>query len=144
MTQRIENVLYSTAATAQGGREGRVQSADGVIDLPLGKPGSTSNPLANPETLFAAGYAACFNGALLAVAQRADVTLPDPTTVTAEVSFGQTDDEGVGLAVAITVHSPGLEPETGEDLVQQAHAMCPYSKATRGNIQVSVALAETT
>lgn len=141
MTQSIESVLYSTAATAQGGREGRVASADGVIDVPLGKPGSTANPVANPETLFAAGYAACFNGAFLAVARKAGVEVPEGTTVTADVTLGTTDDGGVGLAVALSVSAPGLDGDTATELVEQAHAMCPYSKATRGNIEVTVALA---
>ena len=103
--EAVTETLYTIAASAQGGRQGRVQSEDGVVDLPLGKPGSTSNPKANPETLFASGYAACFSGALAAVAQKEGVDVSD-STVTATVEFGKTDG-GFGLAVELRLRSPG-------------------------------------
>ncbi|NYI70925.1 Ohr subfamily peroxiredoxin [Naumannella cuiyingiana] len=133
--EEVTEVVYTTAATAKGGREGRVTSEDQVIDLPLGKPGSTSDPKANPETLFAAGYASCFSGALNAVA-KADGLDVSESTVTAKVSFGKTDS-GFGLAVDLVADIPGVEEDVARELVEKAHQMCPYSKATRGNIAVS-------
>ena len=137
--EAVTEELYTTAATAHGGREGTVKSADGVVDLPLGKPGSVSNPKANPETLFAAGYAACFGNALNSVATAMGLDTSD-STVTATVTLGKTDT-GVGLAVALVAEVPGLDRGTAQQLVDAAHERCPYSKATRGNIDVSVSLA---
>ncbi len=134
--EALTEVVYTADATAQGGRDGRVQSEDGVIDLALGKPGSQSNPKANPETLFAAGYAACFSGALNAVAGRAGHDTSE-STVTASVSLGKVG-EGFGLAVKLVAHIPGVDEATATQLVEQAHQFCPYSKATRGNIDVEV------
>lgn len=139
MAEAITDELYATAATAKGGREGTVKSADGVIDLPLGKPGSTSNPKANPETLFAAGYASCFSGALAAVAGKEGLDVSE-STVTANVHFGKTDS-GFGLAVDLTADIPGVDSAKAQELVEAAHQLCPYSKATRGNIEVNVGLA---
>lgn len=137
--EHITKLAYTTAATAKGGREGRVRTKDGVVDLPLGKPGSRSNPVANPETLFAAGYAACFSGALNHVAGEAGFDTAE-ATVTATVDFGSTGI-GFGLAVDIAAHLPGVDPDRAAELVQQAHAFCPYSKATRGNIEVTAHVA---
>lgn len=137
--EAVTEELYATAATAKGGREGTVESQDGVIDLPLGKPGSKSNPKANPETLFAAGYAACFSGALNAVAGREGLDTSE-STVTANVHFGKTES-GFGLAVDLVADIPGVDRETAEQLVEKAHEFCPYSKATRGNIEVNVSVA---
>jgi len=134
--EAVNETLYTTAATAQGGRQGHVKSEDGVIDLPLGKPGSTSNPKANPETLFASGYAACFSGALGAVAQKEGIDVSS-STVTASVEFGSTDT-GFGLAVALTAAVPGVDDATAQKLADAAHEVCPYSKATRGNIDVTI------
>ncbi|TWE09253.1 organic hydroperoxide resistance protein [Rudaeicoccus suwonensis] len=134
--ETVTKELYSTSATSKGGREGNVKSADGVIDLATGKPGSTSNPKANPETLFAAGYAACFCGALNAVAGRAGIDASE-STVTAEVSFGETES-GFGIGVKLTAKVPGVDQAKAQELVDQAHQFCPYSKATRGNIEVTV------
>ena len=97
--ESLNTVLYTTTASAQGGRGGRVRSEDGVIDLELGKPGSVSNPKANPETLFASGYAACFSGALNAIGRKAGVDVSE-SLVTATVTFGKTGT-GFGLAVDI-------------------------------------------
>lgn len=137
--ESLTETLYTTAATARGGRGGRVQSEDGVIDLELGKPGSRSNPKANPETLFAAGYSACFGNAILSVGQALELDLSE-STVTAEVSLGRTGT-GVGIAVALTAHLPGLDAGTAQKVVDAAHERCPYSKATRGNIDVTVTVA---
>ncbi|MGA8979947.1 MAG: Ohr family peroxiredoxin [Pedococcus sp.] len=134
--EAVNETLYTIAASAQGGRQGRVQSEDGVVDLALGKPGSTSKPKANPETLFASGYAACFSGALAAVAQKEGVDV-STSTVTATVEFGTTDS-GFGLAVELTAEIPGVDEATAQKFADAAHQVCPYSKATRGNIDVIV------
>ena len=128
--------LYTSEASAKGGRTGHVHSADGVIDLDLGKPGSQANPKANPETLFAAGYAACFQGALANRAATQDIDTSD-STVTADVTLGTTET-GVGIGVKLTVEIPGVDRAKAEELVELAHQFCPYSKATRGNIPVEL------
>ena len=134
--EAVTETLYTTAATATAGREGTVKSEDGVVDLPLGKPGSTANSKANPETLFAADFSACFSGALNLVAKK-DGLDTSASTVTADVTFGKTDT-GAGLAVAIEAVIPGVDEATAQDLVEKAHQVCPYSKATRGTIDVTV------
>jgi osmotically inducible protein OsmC len=137
MPTELTKVLYTTSASAHGGRAGHVTSTDGVIDLDLAQPGTATKPTANPETLFASGYAACFQGAL---ANRAKTQGIDTSgsTVTAAVSFGTTDDGGVGLAVELTVEIPGVDPAKAQELAELAHGFCPYSKATRGNIVVTI------
>jgi osmotically inducible protein OsmC len=137
MPTDLTEVIYTSEASAKGGRAGHVHSTDGVIDLDLGKPGSESNPKANPETLFAAGYAACFQGALANRAQTQGIDTSD-STVTADVSLGKTADGGVGLAVELKVEIPGVEAAKARKLVELAHQFCPYSKATRGNINVTL------
>jgi len=136
----LTDVLYTTTASAQGGRGGRVRSEDGVVDLELGKPGSVSNPKANPETLFAAGYAACFNNALGRIATSQGFDGAGAVTVAA-VSLGSTGTSevpGVGLGVELTSTIPGVDADTAQALAEAAHEVCPYSKATRGNIDVTV------
>lgn len=132
--------LYAAHAKATGGRDGRAVSSDNVIDLPLstpkemggaGKAGST-----NPEQLFAAGYAACFDGALNLVA-RLEKTPISGSTVAADVSFGK-DGEHYGIAVDLAVNIPHLNQAQAEALVAKAHQVCPYSRATRGNIEVNL------
>jgi Ohr subfamily peroxiredoxin len=138
MTIALTKVAYTTAATAKGGRAGHVTSADGVIDLDLAQPGTfQGDPKANPETLFAAGYSACFQGALANRAKTLDIDTSD-STVTAEVSFGPSEDGGFGLAVELKVAIPGVDEETARKLVELAHEFCPYSKATRNNIDVTL------
>lgn len=137
MPTKLTEISYTTSAAAKGGRTGHVQSADGVVDLDLGRPGSTANPKANPETLFAAGYASCFQGALTARAAQQDVDASD-SAVTATVSFGAAADGGFGLAVAIEASIPGVDQAQAEELMALAHEVCPYSKATRGNIVVTL------
>lgn len=133
----LTKVTYTTAASAKGGRAGHVRSADGVIDLDLAQPGTSSEPRANPETLFAAGYSACFQGALANRAKTQGIDTSD-STVTAEVSFGPSEDGGVGIAVELKVEIPGVEPAKARELLELAHAFCPYSKATRNNIVVTL------
>ena len=133
----LTKVAYTTSATAKGGRAGHVRSADGVIDLDTAQPGTTNEPKANPETLFASGYAACFQGALLNRAKAHDIDASD-SSVTAAVSFGPSDDGGFGLAVEMQVEIPGVDAAKARELVEQAHQFCPYWKATRGNIEVTL------
>jgi Ohr subfamily peroxiredoxin len=133
----LTKVAYTTSADAHGGRAGHVRSADGVIDLDLAQPGTSTEPRANPETLFAAGYAACFQGALLNRAKTQDVDTSD-STVTAQVSFGPSEDGGFGIAVALEVEIPGVDDAKAQELIELAHQFCPYSKATRGNIEVTL------
>ncbi|WP_424889463.1 organic hydroperoxide resistance protein [Streptomyces sp. XH2] len=132
------DALYTAVATANG-REGRTVSSDGQLDLALAMPPALggSGRGTNPEQLFAAGYAACFASALGLVGREAKVDTKD-VSVAAEVSIGK-DDTGFGLAVTLRVELPdSLAGETGTRLVEQAHQVCPYSKATRGNIAVEL------
>ncbi|MDT4973488.1 MAG: lipoyl-dependent peroxiredoxin, partial [Pseudonocardiales bacterium] len=133
----LTQVVYTTAASSKGGRDGHVTSADGVIDLDLATPGRAGVPKANPETLFAAGYAACFQNALLKRARTKGVDTSD-STVTAAVSLGEVETGGFGLAVELTVEIPGVDQVTAQELAELAHQYCPYSNATRGNIDVTV------
>ncbi|MGW3966258.1 organic hydroperoxide resistance protein [Amycolatopsis sp. NPDC005003] len=132
--------LYTAVATARGdGRNGEVTSSDGVIDESLAVPKEMGGPggdKTNPEQLFAAGYSACFHSALQLVARQAKVPLTG-STVTAEVSVLK-QEVGFGLGVALNVSLPGLEQAQADQLVEQAHQVCPYSNATRGNIEVAL------
>jgi osmotically inducible protein OsmC len=134
--------LYTAEATAVGGRQGHVRSSDGVIDLDLALPkelGGAGGARSNPEQLFAAGYSACFQSALAAVA-RGEETSVDESTVTGRVGIGR-DGGGFGLQVELVVSIPGVERSHAEALVHKAHEFCPYSKATRGNIDVTLTVA---
>jgi lipoyl-dependent peroxiredoxin len=138
-------VAYVTSATATGdGRNGHVRSVGGVLDFDLAVPKELGGPggdLPNPEMLFAAGYAACLHSALKVVARRHRITLAD-TAVTVEVGIGATGTGGgMELSVAIEAELPGVDEEIAQDLLDQAHHLCPYSAATRGNVDVSVTLA---
>ncbi|SDI89567.1 peroxiredoxin, Ohr subfamily [Frankineae bacterium MT45] len=137
MPIELTKVAYTTTATAKGGRAGHVTSGDGLIDVDLGQPGSGGEPKVNPETLFASGYAACFQGALANRAKTQGIDTSD-STVTAEVSFGPSEDGGFGLAVTLKVNIPAVEDEKAQELIELAHQFCPYSKATRGNINVTL------
>jgi Ohr subfamily peroxiredoxin len=136
----MAEAIYTAVATARGdGRNGEVTSSDGVIDESLAIPKEMGGPggeKTNPEQLFAAGYAACFHGALQLVARQAKVKLGD-TTVTGAVSLLK-QEIGFKLAVALKVSLPGLEQGQADELVAQAHQVCPYSNATRGNIEVAL------
>lgn len=136
----IANVLYTAQATANGGRDGRAVSSDNVLDIQLSTPrelGGAGGPGTNPEQLFAAGYSACFLGALKYVAGQAKVALPAETQITGKVGIGQIPT-GFGIEVALEISVPGLPREQVEEFVQKAHIVCPYSNATRGNIDVTL------
>jgi Ohr subfamily peroxiredoxin len=139
----IEKVLYTAQATATGGREGRAVSSDSALDVQLSTPkelGGAGGAGTNPEQLFAAGYSACFLGALKFVAGQAKVALPAETTVTGRVGIGQIPT-GFGIEAELTISVPGLPREQVEELVQKAHIVCPYSNATRDNIDVTLIVA---
>jgi lipoyl-dependent peroxiredoxin len=137
------NPLYTAKATSTGaGRLGHVASSDGVLEHDLSIPKEMGGPGGagtNPEQLFAAGYAACFHSALQAVARREKVKIAD-SSVTAEVGIGK-QGEGFGLAVELQISLPGIEKDQATKLVEAAHQMCPYSNATRGNIDVALKVA---
>lgn len=138
------NVLYRTAARATGGRDGQAATLDGTFQVALATPrelGGGGGPGANPEQLFAAGYAACFIGAMKAVAAQGGPKVPADASVTAQVGIGPRSEGGFGLEVALEVTLPGLDRAAAEDLVARAHQVCPYSNATRGNIDVKLTVA---
>ncbi|MCW2522774.1 MAG: organic hydroperoxide resistance protein [Frankiales bacterium] len=137
MPIELTKVAYTTAATAHGGRAGHVTSADGLVDFDLAQPGTTPEPAVNPETLFAAGYAACFQGALLNRAKTQHIDTSN-STVTAKVSFGPSEDGGFGLAVELEVNIPDVDRAKAQELIELAHTFCPYSKATKDNIVVKL------
>ena len=136
------DILYTAVATARGGREGEVVSDDGVIDVLLAHPKELGGPggdKTNPEQLFAAGYAACFHSALKRVAgkDKLDVT---ESSITANVGLG-IDGKAFGLAVTLVGRFPNLDEAQGQELMEKAHQVCPYSRATRGNIEVKLEVA---
>lgn len=135
---KLDKVLYTARAHTTGGRDGASRTDDGRLDVTLSSPG-TSGTGTNPEQLFAAGYSACFLGALKAVADKQKVKLPDDRSIDAEVDIGPTS-HGYGIAVRMTVHLPGMPREQAQALVDAAHQVCPYSNATRGNIPVDLKL----
>jgi Ohr subfamily peroxiredoxin len=137
------NVLYRTRATATGGRDGHAATTDGSFDVTLAVPrelGGAGGPGNNPEQLFAAGYSACFIGAMKAVAAQGGPKVPADTSVTAEVGIGPRSEGGFGLTVALEVSLPGLARPDAEALVQKAHQVCPYSNATRNNVDVRLSV----
>jgi Ohr subfamily peroxiredoxin len=140
----IEQVLYTAQASATGGREGRAVSSDGVLDIQLSTPkelGGAGGPGTNPEQLFAAGYSACFLGALKFVAGQDKVAIPADARITGRVGIGAIPT-GFGIEVELTISAPGLPREQLQGLVDRAHIVCPYSNATRGNIDVKLVLAD--
>jgi osmotically inducible protein OsmC len=140
----IEKVLYTAQATATGGRDGRAVSSDNVLNIQLSTPrelGGAGGPGTNPEQLFAAGYSACFLGALKFVAGKEKVALPADTTVTGKVGIGPIPT-GFGIQAELRISVPGLPRDTVQALVEKAHIVCPYSNATRGNIDVNLVVAE--
>ncbi|KAB0679744.1 organic hydroperoxide resistance protein [Aureimonas leprariae] len=138
------DVIYKTTATASGGgRDGSTKSDDGSVDVKLVVPkemGGPGGPGANPEKLFAAGYSACFLGAMRAISGKVGVKVPAETTVSAEVGFGPRSEGGYGITADLTIALPGVEREAGERLIAAAHEVCPYSNATRGNVDVGLTL----
>ena len=139
----IEKVLYVAQATATGGREGQAQTSDKRLTVTLSTPkelGGAGGEGTNPEQLFAAGYSACFLGALKFVAGREKVALSAETSVSGQVGIGAIST-GFGIEVELTVSVPGVDREVAQKLVDAAHIVCPYSNATRGNIAVTITLA---
>lgn len=139
----IDKALYTAHATSTGGRTGSTQSSDDRIKLQLSTPkelGGDGGPGTNPEQLFASGYSACFIGAMKAVAARQKISLPAEVSITADVSIGpMTGKAGAfGIAVAMAISIPGMDRAAAEALVKAAHEVCPYSNATRGNIDVAL------
>lgn len=139
----IDQALYTAQATSTGGRTGITESSDGKIRLQLSTPkelGGDSGPGTNPEQLFAAGYSACFIGAMKAVAARQKIALPAEVSIKADVSIGPMTGKpgafGIGVAMAVSV--PGMDRAAAEALVKTAHEVCPYSNATRGNVDVTL------
>lgn len=138
------DVKYSTKATATGGRDGHARSEDGVLDVKLSTPkelGGAGGEGANPEQLFAAGYSACFIGALKAAGAQMKVKVPADTKVTATVGIGPRPEGGFGITTDLVIDLPGLDRDEAQKLVDAAHQICPYSNATRGNVDVGLTLA---
>ncbi len=130
--------LYTATATATGGRDGRAVSSDGILDVKLSTPrelGGAGGEATNPEQLFAAGYSACFIGAIKFVASQNKKQIPADASITGKVGIGQIPG-GFGLEVELNINLPGLDQAEAEELVAKAHQVCPYSNATRGNIDV--------
>lgn len=140
----IEKILYTATATATGGREGQASSSDNALSVKLSTPrelGGSGGDGTNPEQLFAAGYSACFLGAMKFVASQQKVMIPATTSITGRVGIGQIPS-GFGIQAELTISVPGLPRDTVQALVEQAHIVCPYSNATRGNIDVTITIAE--
>lgn len=134
--------MYKAKVTTSGGREGQVKSEDGVLDMKLAVPkglGGKGEKNTNPEQLFAAGYSACYGSALQEVAKQHKVDIGD-FNVTATVGLGKTEEGDLQLSVILDSYLPGVDVETGEKLVNEAHEICPYSRATRDNIDVTLNL----
>lgn len=138
MTAKLEKVLYTAKAHTTGGRDGASRTDDGRLDIKLSSPG-TSGTGTNPEQLFAAGYAACFVGAMKAVAGMQKITLPADLAIDSSVDLGKVG-QAYGIAVKLDVSLPGMERAAAQKLVDDAHQVCPYSNATRGNIDVTLTL----
>ncbi|EZP49180.1 MULTISPECIES: organic hydroperoxide resistance protein [Sphingomonas] len=138
------DVKYSTTATATGGRDGHARSDDGRIDIGLSTPrelGGAGGEGSNPEQLFAAGYAACFIGALKVAGRELKLAVPDDVAVTATVGIGPRAEGGFGITADLAVALPGIAEPDANRLVEAAHRICPYSNATRGNVDVGLTLA---
>lgn len=133
-----DKVLYTARTHTVGGREGQSQSDDGRLNVKLDRPGATGNGT-NPEQLFAAGWSACFEGALAHVANQRKIQLPADTAIDAEIDL-RNGETGFSLAARLNVSIPGIDRDVAEELVEAAHQTCPYSKATRGNIDVDLKL----
>ena len=136
---QLDKVLYTAHAHTTGGRDGASRTDDGRLDIALSSPGGAGKGT-NPEQLFAAGYSACFIGAMKAVAARQKLPLPQDLAVDAEVDLGPVG-QAFGIAVRMTIHLPGMDKAQAQQLVDTAHQVCPYSNATRGNIDVTLKIA---
>jgi osmotically inducible protein OsmC len=142
MVTKVEKVVYQAHATSTGGRDGSTRSSDGLLDVKLTVPkemGGAGGGV-NPEQLFAAGYSACFIGAMKFVAGQQKIVLPTDTAIDATVGIGQIP-AGFGIEVQMTVKVPGMDHATAQAIVDKAHQVCPYSNATRGNIEVTITVA---
>ena len=140
MTVKPEKILYTAHATSTGGRDGTSKSDDGVLDLKLTVPkglGGNGAVGTNPEQLFAAGYSACFIGAMKHVAGMQKIKLPDNTSIDASVAIGPIP-QGYGIKVWLKIHVPDMDKAQAEKIVEAAHVVCPYSNATRGNVEVTL------
>lgn len=135
---KLEKVLYTANAHTTGGRDGASRTDDGRLDVKLSSPGGPGTGT-NPEQLFAAGYSACFIGAMKAVAGKKKLSLPDDLSIDASVDLGSVG-AGYGIAVRLNVSLPGMDSEAAQALIDAAHQVCPYSNATRGNIEVTITL----
>ncbi len=136
----LDKIMYTTETTVKGGREGSAASTDGLLKLKLSKPkelGGAGGDGTNPEQLFAAGYAACFLSAMELVSGRKKLALSPDTSIRAVVSIGQSGT-ALALAVTLNIHIPGMDKAAADDLVAVSHQTCPYSNATRNNIDVSL------
>ena len=138
MTMKLEPVLYTAHAPTTGGRDGQSKSDDGRLNVTLSSPG-TAGTGTNPEQLFAAGYSACFIGAIKAVAGMQKITLPEGVSIDASVDLGKIPN-AYGIAVRLDISLPGMERAAAQALVDAAHQVCPYSNATRGNVDVTLTL----
>ena len=138
MTTKLDKVLYTAEAHTVGGRDGAGKSSDGAVDVKLSSPGS-GKPGTNPEQLFAVGYAACFIGAMKAVGPKINVKVPDDVSIDSSVALGPTNGGAAyGVSVKLAITLPGMDHAEAEALVQKAHQVCPYSNATRGNVDVQL------
>ncbi|AGM41759.1 Organic hydroperoxide resistance protein-like 2 [Spiribacter salinus M19-40] len=138
------DVLYTTTGTATGGRDGQAKTADGSLDVKLTAPKELGGPGGegtNPEQLFACGYSACFLGAMQFVGGQEGIKVPAETKVTATISLGKRDDgQGFNISADLDVNLPGVDQADAEKLVEKAHVVCPYSYATKGNVDVNTTL----
>lgn len=144
MATKLEKVLYTAQVHTTGGREGRAVSQDGLLDVKLSPPKAMggAGTATNPEQLFAAGYSACFMGAVKHVAGMKKITVPTDASIDASVDLGPITS-GFGIAAKLVVNLPGLDRAVAQDLIDTAHQVCPYSNATRGNIEVDLTLGNT-
>ncbi|MGV3573217.1 MAG: organic hydroperoxide resistance protein [Ramlibacter sp.] len=138
MPTSLDKVLYTARAHTTGGRDGASRTDDGKLDIKLSPPGGAGEGT-NPEQLFAAGYAACFIGAIKAVAGKMKLTVPADVAIDSEVDLGPTS-LGYGIAVRLNISLPGMERAAAQQLVDAAHQVCPYSNATRNNVDVQIKL----
>jgi osmotically inducible protein OsmC len=137
------NILYRTSATATGGRDGQARSEDGKVQVLLSTPkelGGAGGPGTNPEQLFAAGYSACFIGALKVAGQQLKTEVPAGTSIKATVGIGPRSEGGFGITAALEINLPGVGREAAQRLVETAHQICPYSNATRNNVDVQLTI----
>lgn len=141
MVTKLDKVLYTAHARSTGGRDGRSVADDGHLDLKLDPPKEMGGKGegTNPESLFAAGYSACFIGAIKAVARAQKIAVPDDIAIDASVGIGPIS-HGFGISADLKVHIPGMDRDAAQKLVEAAHQVCPYSNATRGNVEVSLSV----